>query len=154
MRGAPVRRARVGGFAVNDSTDQILFGENDAATADLARTAMSRERRVVRSVRRVDEALRLLSSERFSLAILEHRLEDGDAWPILEAALALDPRVPVIVVSAEGDDAVAAEAIQRGASAYLVKSAKFWERLPTIVERVARDAAVGHQNALLASVVK
>ncbi len=132
----------------------ILIVAGDDAHAELARTALTRARRVVRAVRRVDEALRLISSERFGLAILDHRLEDGDAWPVVEAARALSPRIPVIVVTAMGDELVATEALHRGASAYLIKTGSYWERLPELVERFAREGALANENALLASVVQ
>src|SRR6185436_1354455 len=90
-----------------DAARSILLVERDESTAELARRALADPQRVVRAVRRVDEALRLISTERFGLAILDHRLEDGESWPILEAAQALSPRVPVIVVTPAGDDHVA-----------------------------------------------
>jgi PAS domain S-box-containing protein len=131
----------------------ILLAEDDEGTAELARRALTRAKRTVRMVRRVDRALEELANERFELAVVDFRLEDGDAWPILDAAYGASPRIPVILVTAKGDEKLASEALHRGASEYVIKSGTFWEQLPAMADSVARLARIENENALLASVV-
>lgn len=132
----------------------VLVVEDDDSTAELARRSLVRARRVVRGARRVDEALNLLSRERFGFAILDYRLEDGFAWPVLDAARAASPPIPVVLVTAAGDERVAAEAFHRGASEYVIKTGEFWERLPGIIERLGRAAEAERRNSLLAAVAR
>ncbi len=132
----------------------ILIVEDDEGTAELERRALVRAKMTVRCVSRVDEAIRLLQSESFSAVLLDYQLPDGDAWSVLEAAQAVVPRVPVIVVTAMGNERVAAEAIHRGVADYVKKADTFWDQLPGIVERVSRLSEAEQANARLATVVE
>jgi two-component system cell cycle sensor histidine kinase/response regulator CckA len=132
----------------------ILIVEDDESTAELVRRTLARSGRIARIVDRADRAAELVSREPFCLVILDYRLKDGLAWPVLVAAQAASPRVPVIVVTAMGDERVAAEAIHRGASDYLIKSGNYWEQLPVVTERVLRLLEAESANALLASIVE
>jgi len=132
----------------------ILLVEDDAATAELERRILVRDGRAVRTTDRAQEAVSILQKEPILAVILDYRLKDGQAWPVLEAAQAVRPRVPVIVVTAMGDERVAAEAIHRGATDYLIKSGDFSSQLPPAVERALRIAEAEHVNARLASIVE
>jgi two-component system, cell cycle sensor histidine kinase and response regulator CckA len=132
----------------------VLVAEDDESSAELTRRSLQRARHRVRAVRSVGEALHLLGSERFGVAVLDYRLEDGTAWPILDAARRAVPPIPVIIVTAAGDESVAAEALHRGATEYVIKSGAFWERLPALVDRISRAAEAEERNAFLAAVVE
>ena len=56
-----------------------------------------------------------------TLVIADLRLSDGDGLDIVRAAQALDPPVPVIVVTAFGTHAAREAAITAGAAAFLAK---------------------------------
>ena len=47
---------------------------------------------------------------------------------------------PMIIVTAMGNERVAAEAIHRGVAEYVPKTHSFWDQLPGVVQRVARLA--------------
>ncbi len=67
------------------------------------------------------EGLTRLSQEAFGVVLLEFFLPDGAGLaniPVLQAAA---PQVPIIVVGATDDDAIAVEAVHLGAQDYLVK---------------------------------
>lgn len=67
------------------------------------------------------EALRLLSSGKPRLVLLDVAMPGMGGIAFLEAALALDPGVVVWMVTAECDLAVAKEALGLGAKAYITK---------------------------------
>jgi len=119
---------------------EVLLVEDDEGAAELERRALSGAGFVVRTVPRVSDALSLLERESFWAVLLDYQLPDGDPWAIVEAAKTKAPRIPVILVTAMGDERVAAEAIHRGVADYVRKSEAFWELLPGIVNRAAHLA--------------
>ena len=120
------------------ATRTVLVVEDDEATAELERRALSRSGLQARVVTRVKDALALLEVESFAAILLDYQLPDGDPWRIVEVANAKLPRVPVILVTAMGNERVAAEAIHRGVADYVKKADTFWDQLPRMVERVTR----------------
>lgn len=139
---------------MNATFPAVLLVEDDAATAELERRALIRAGRTVRTTDRVEHAVAILREDRIQAVVLDYRLRDGQAWPVLEAAQAVVPRVPVLVVTAMGDERVAAEAVHRGAVDYLIKSGDFAERLTGAVDRAIRLAEAERANARLASIVE
>jgi DNA-binding response OmpR family regulator len=67
------------------------------------------------------EGLDLFRGASPSLVILDLKLPDGDGLDILRAARALDPPVPVIVVTAFATRAAREAAVVAGAAAFLPK---------------------------------
>ena len=114
----------------------ILVVEDDEATAELERRVLTRSGMKATVVGRVADALALLPEQTFAAILLDYNLPDGDPWAIVLAAEAKQPRIPVVLVTAQGSEQIASEAIQRGVADYVVKSDTFWDRLPGIVDRV------------------
>jgi len=129
-------------MAITDVGATVLIVEDDEATAELERRALVRSGMTARTVGRVTDAVDLLHREPFAAVLLDYQLPDGDPWLVLEQAQHRVPRVPVIIVTAMGNERVAAEAIHRGVTEYVRKTESFWDQLPGIVERVARLAQV------------
>jgi PAS domain S-box-containing protein len=118
----------------------ILIVEDDAVTAELERRALTRAGRNTRTVHRVSDAIDLLRTEAFSVVLLDYHLPDGDPWSVVDVAQARVPKVPVIIVTAQGNERIAAEALHHGVAEYLQKTDNFWNQLPELVERVAQHA--------------
>src|SRR5690349_23203550 len=77
--------------------EPILIVEDDASTAELERRSLARAGKKVRLAHGIAEAVACLAEERFAAVLLDYRLPEGIGWPVLEAARALVPRVPVII---------------------------------------------------------
>ena len=65
--------------------------------------------------------LQYLKTGTFSLVLLDLGLPDGDGLRSFEAVHATSPNMPVIVLTGNNDDAVAIEAVQKGAQDFLAK---------------------------------
>jgi PAS domain S-box-containing protein len=79
--------------------------------------------------------LEALSKEHFSAVLLDYSLPEMSGLEVLEAIKHEKYDVPVIVVTARGDEAVAVEAMKKGAADYIVKKTGYEELLQTVVER-------------------
>jgi two-component system cell cycle sensor histidine kinase/response regulator CckA len=133
---------------------RILVVEDDVGIAALERRALERHEYGVDVVHGAQVAIGKLTSGTYNAVVLDYRLADGDGWPVLDAARACVPPVPVVMVTGAGDEKVAAEAIHRGAADYLVKTGHFGLELSVAVDRVVRMAAMEQAAALLASVIE
>lgn len=71
----------------------------------------------------VTDGLRLLQAERPDVLLVDLGLPDGRGASLIRAALELRPDMQVMVITVFGDEAHVVEAIEAGASAYLLKDA-------------------------------
>lgn len=82
------------------------------------------------------------ASEDADLVLLDHDLPDLKGTEILER-LSRHPDPPsIILVTAHGDESVAATALRHGAEDYLVKDPALFKLVPQVVERVRRNQAL------------
>ncbi|NTU78314.1 MAG: response regulator [Chloroflexales bacterium] len=81
------------------------------------------------------EALRLLAFHRPQIAVLDIAIEPPNGLAVL-AALRAQSDVPVVMLTGAGSEALAVEALQRGAQDYLVKG--------TLNDQRARPASCSH----------
>ena len=61
------------------------------------------------------DARRMATTTQFDVALLDLRLPDGSGLAVLDALIAADPDLPVIMMTAYGSVAEAVSAMQRGA---------------------------------------
>jgi DNA-binding response OmpR family regulator len=73
------------------------------------------------------------------IVLLDHQLPDSSGLDVLAAIKARPAPPAVILVTAHGNESLAAAALRRGADDYLAKDAAFSDLLPQILERVRRN---------------
>ncbi|MBD3183347.1 PAS domain S-box protein, partial [Candidatus Poribacteria bacterium] len=101
------------------SAGKILYVEDDAVDLMAFKKSVKKERFPYEYVtaKSVQEALKILDSEKFDAVVTDYSLGDGIALDILKT---LDD-TPVIVVTGVGDEETAVQAMKSGAYDYLVK---------------------------------
>ena len=115
---------------------RVLIVEDDPATAELERRALGRAGVEATVTHSIFDARRLLDVEIFDAVALDFQLPDGDAWDIFEIARAMTPRIPIVLVTAVGNERLVTEAIHRGVADYVRKEERFWEKLASSIVRV------------------
>lgn len=79
--------------------------------------------------------IRRLQVEQFDIVLLDYRLPDGNGLDALDQIKALGLLVPVVMVTAQGDERLAVQAMQRGAIDYLLKSGDYLVTLPSLIRK-------------------
>lgn len=82
-----------------------------------------------------------LEQESYHVVLLDYRFPDGSGLDALRQIIDRRMDLPVIIVTGRGDERIAAQAIQHGASDYLVKSPEAVFELPVLISKVVRNFA-------------
>ena len=93
------------------------------------------------------EALSALDG--FDIVLLDHHLPDAEGLDVLDAIHARPNPPDVVLITAHGNESLAAAALRRGADDYVAKDASLKEILPQILERVRRNREL--RKALVAA---
>jgi len=95
------------------------------------------------------EGLERIKDSYPDLILLDQRLPDGEGLPLIPRIRAIDPDVPIVVLTGNGSTDLAIEAIRIGASDFIEKPFKL-ERLRTTVSNLLEKQHLGRQVARLA----
>ena len=129
---------------------EILLVEDRESLRSMLAETLGGEGYRVEAVATGDEAVRRLSEgRRYALVLTDLKLPGADGHAVLDAALANDPSVPVVLLTGDGTVETAVTAMKKGAADFLNKPVDV-DLLLLLVKRhvEARRSAVAH--ALLA----
>ncbi|NLG74344.1 MAG: response regulator [Chloroflexi bacterium] len=79
------------------------------------------------------------ASSTYDLVILDYLLPDGTGLDALQLIQERGIEVAVIMATGQGDERVAAQAIQRGAADYLVKNTSYLSSVQTLIPKTIRN---------------
>ena len=133
---------------------RILYVEHTPADIDLTKRHLARfaPHLHMTSLASAEEALAILPMNAtetlpFDVLLLDYRLPGADA---LEALKCLRTErsleIPVVIVSGQGSEEIAAQAIYLGADAYLSKHQGYLYELPATLEKVFHQTQVVHER--------
>ena len=88
----------------------------------------------------------LLEATHYDVILLDYMLPDGTGLQVLNELSIRGHQVPVIMITGQGDEHIAARAIQHGALDYLIKKDSYLETLPALIRKVI------HTNKLQISI--
>jgi PAS domain S-box-containing protein len=89
----------------------------------------------------LSEMWSLLDRNPYDVLLLDYRFPDGTGLEALRQMAEQKRQIPVIVVTGRGDERIAAQAIQQGATDYLVKSPETVFELPVLISKAVRNYA-------------
>jgi len=140
MNASSLSRNDVGviGISLALARMRVLLLEDDQETADALVKGLEKEGHRVSAARDVASANALISSMSFDAAVLDVMVPGGSGYDVLGRLSTLEPRVPVLMLTARGAVADRVAGLDRGADDYLVKPFSF-------VELAARLRALGRR---------
>ena len=108
---------------MTDGQIRILVVDDDPALLDTIREYLESpgNRYVVETATRRGEALKLVARARPHVVILDVEMPGMTGVEVLASLRALDPTIPVIMLTANTDGSVAAETLKLGAVSYAPK---------------------------------
>jgi PAS domain S-box-containing protein len=133
---------------------RVLYAEHYEVDADLTRRYLERHAGHIRLeiAGTGEEARRRLISEPagYDVLMLDYRLSGIDALELLrELGAGGPPKPPVVLVTGQGDEAVAVEALRLGVSDYIVKRTGYLHEIPATLENAFSRAQLVRERAAL-----
>src|SRR6202012_4230604 len=128
----------------------VLVVDDEADIRDLVAGILQDEGYAVRTAADSEAALASLRARKPSLLVLDIWMAGGgmDGLELLDMVKALDPDLPVIMISGHGNIETAVSAIKRGAYEFLEKPFKS-DRLLLVVERALEAVGLRRENRRL-----
>jgi PAS domain S-box-containing protein len=119
----------------------VLLVEDSPDQADLMRDYLALQPNFdLDWAQNLQSAWDFLNSSSYDVILLDYMLPDGTGLDMLEKLEENKVEIPVIMVTGQGDERVAAQTIQKGAVDYLVKGGDYFTALPALIGKVRRHA--------------
>ena len=122
-------------------TIRILYAEDNPQDADLTRSHFQQYAPdfEMEWVDTGQACLERLRAARFDLLLLDHRLPDMDGSTVLRALVQSGLQLPVVIVTAFGDEDLVLKTLRLGAAHYVPKLGNYLETLPDTLRNVIKD---------------
>lgn len=129
----------------------VLLVEDNPDHAELIQRVLKRQPSVasVTAVTRGAEGLEMLSQNSYSVVLLDYSLPGMNGLMVLKEIRRGGYELPVVMVTSQGVERVAVEAMQEGASDYLIKAAGYLTTLPTMLSKVLKQHELQMENLRL-----
>jgi PAS domain S-box-containing protein len=146
FRAEHARRARV---------IHVLYAEDNETDADLVRHYIARHAPhirldVVDTPRQMYRLLSKPAKSPYDLLLLDYRLPGTNALEILrELSHVRSLDIPVVLITGQGDEEIAQQAMRLGAEDYVVKRGDYAQRLPFVLENAFHRTQLLREQAAL-----
>jgi DNA-binding NtrC family response regulator len=104
--------------------ERILIVDDEESMCQYLSIMLQKEGYEVVAVRSGVDALREAKARKFDLAISDIKMREMDGIQVLSGLKAIDPDIPVIIMTAYASQKTAIDAVNKGAFHYLIKHAK------------------------------
>ncbi len=117
---------------------RILIMENDTGQARLVQRTLEQAGYVVDVAYDGDEGLALYGAGSYDLLIVDYQIPVQEGLDVLRALVTQGSLPATIMITAQGDETMAVEAMQLGVGDYVIKDGegRYVTLLPTVIERL------------------
>ena len=133
----PVYLKGVNNMTTSKST-RILYMEDDLGLARLVQKKMRRAGYIVDIAKDGHEGLSMYEDGHYDAVAVDYNLPGYNGLEIIESIASREPATPIVMITGQGDELIAVDAMKLGAGDYVVKDVdgKYFETLPSVVERL------------------
>jgi signal transduction histidine kinase/CheY-like chemotaxis protein len=130
---------------------RVLYAEHDPGDVELTRAAFRQHGPHLHLdvVSHGQEVLARLRASPHDILLLDYRLPDLTGIEVLKALRDERIKVPVVMVTGQGDEETAVQAFKLGVSDYIVKGQGYLSKLPSTLENVLAQRQLGDERAAL-----
>jgi diguanylate cyclase (GGDEF)-like protein/PAS domain S-box-containing protein len=120
------------------SLTRILYMEDNPGLAVLLQKNLQRRGFLVDTAANGEEGLKMVETTRYDVLIVDYNMPFFSGLDVIRTLASKGMPVPVIMVTGEGNEIVAAEALKLGASDYIVKDVemRYLSLIPAVVDQV------------------
>lgn len=117
---------------------RILYMEDDAGLARLLQKRLQRQCYSVEIARNGDDGLAKLEQAPYDIVLVDYSMPSCDGIDVLRFLAERKTSPPIIMITGRGNEKIAVEALQLGASDYIVKDVEmgYLELLPVVIDQV------------------
>jgi len=117
---------------------RILYMEDDLGLARLVQKKMRRAGYIVDIAKDGHEGLSMYKEGHYDVVAVVYNMPGDNGLEIIKSIAVQGPVPQIVMITGQGDELIAVEAMKPGAGDYLVKDVegKYFETLPSIVERL------------------
>ncbi len=122
-------------------TQSILIVEDNSDHLELTKLALKKELEGIRIKEAScgEECMQIVGISDFDLVILDYSLPDQNGIEVLESIRNLKPELPILMVTGQGNERLAVQAMKKGANDYFIKSPGYLTTLPVTVSRLFKE---------------
>lgn len=134
-----------------DERIAVLLVEDDADQAELVTRTLRRQDSpfIVTTVRDGPACLDAMTLGSYSIILLDYSLPRMTGLEVLTEIRKSGAPTPVVMVTGQGNERVAVEAMRIGAADYIIKSGGYLTTLATVVRKVLKQHELALENARL-----
>ena len=121
----------------NNAVKRVLYLEDEEGLAHLLKRKLRRQGYAVDVAPDSEVGKAMLEKETYDVILVDYRLPVQSGLDVISYLAERDSAPPSIMVTGAGDERIAVEALQRGASNYLVKdiNGAYFQILPSVIDR-------------------
>lgn len=128
---------------------RVLVVEDDEDHGELVSRALERHDFDVTVVADGPSCLDAVAREPYSIILLDYSLPRMNGLEVLGHLRARGVACPVVMVTAQGDERLAIEALKAGGTDFVVKTTGYLAALPTVLFKVLKQHELARENARL-----
>lgn len=134
----------------------VLLVEDNDDHALLAGMALSGSNHIfeVERAKNADECFSMIQTKHYDVIVLDYSLPKKNGLEILQYIAGISYDTPVIMVTSQGDEKIAVEAMKCGAYDYVIKSEDYIDRLPMTVQNAVKSHKLEKEGTELQSRIK
>lgn len=116
----------------------VLYMEDDPGLSVLLQKSLQRRGFLVDTAANGEEGLKMAEADHYDVLLVDYNMPFFGGIDVIRALSSKERPVPVIMVTGEGNESVAVEALKLGASDYIVKdiNMRYLDLLPAVIDQV------------------